>query len=226
MIREKLKAVKRSVIGKKVKLLRKQGLLPCNVYGKKIDSTVLQVDYKDLNSVFKKVGETGLVDLKIDGEEKVRPVLIHEVQRHPVSSLLLHADFYQVDLKEKIKALIPVIAEDESPAVTEKKGVLLHVLSEVEVESLPTDLPERFIVSLAKLKELDEAILVKDLSYEANKITILTNPEEIIFKIGAMAKEEEVVKPAEEAAVETPAEGESAETPAETPSEEKKEEKS
>ncbi len=226
MIREKLKAVKRSVIGKKVKLLRKQGLLPCNVYGKKIDSTVLQVDYKDLNSVFKKVGETGLVDLKIDGEEKVRPVLIHEVQRHPVSSLLLHADFYQVDLKEKIKALIPVIAEDEAPAVAEKKGVLLHVLSEVEVESLPTDLPERFVVSLAKLKELDESILVKDLSYEANKITILTNPEEIIFKIGAMAKEEEVVKPAEEAAVETPAEGESAETPAETPSEEKKEEKS
>ena len=101
-----LKAEKRTIEGRKVKNLRKEGTLPGNVYGKKIKSQAVQVNLKDFEKTYKEIGETGLLTLSVGSEE--RPVLIHNLQLNPISDEPVHVDFLQVDLNEKVEADIPV----------------------------------------------------------------------------------------------------------------------
>src|SRR5205085_1500195 len=110
-------------------------LMPANIYGKDLPSTPLQVKLQDFENTFKEVGETGLVDIQVDG--KIRPVLIKNLQMNYRTHTPLHVDFYQVNLKEKTKAMIPLVIVGEAKAVTDKVGLLLQTLSEVEVEALP-----------------------------------------------------------------------------------------
>ncbi|MCL5675994.1 MAG: 50S ribosomal protein L25 [Patescibacteria group bacterium] len=236
----KLAVAKRTISGKKVKKLRKEGIIPANIYGKKTKSLSVGVSGKEFLKVFREAGETGLVELFVEGEKEARPVLIHNLQKHPVSGQVLHADFYQVDLTQKVKANIPVEEKGEAGAVSENKGVLLHVLEEIEVEALPQDLPEHIEVDVTALSEVDQEILVKDLAVDKSKIEVLTKDSEIVFKIGPLItreQEEEIkaqeAKKAAEAAEKTvvesgaaPAAGEASkaeEKPAEAkPQEEKK----
>lgn len=229
MDRPEIKAEKRTVTGRKVKSLRSKGILPANVYGKDIASTALQLPIKEFLAVYDKVGETGLVDLKVDGE--VKPVLITNLHLHPVTDAPLHADFRQVDLREKIQAAIPVELVGEPPADKSGVGILVQQLNEIEVEALPANLPEKFTVDVSKLENVDDAIAVKELSVNRSKITVITNEEQIVVKIEPLAAEE-----AATVAEKAPAEGEEApageggtpveggEQPSETPTEEKKEE--
>ncbi|MCL4354315.1 50S ribosomal protein L25 [Patescibacteria group bacterium] len=200
MQREKLKVEKRTIVGKKVKKLRREGLLPTNVYGKELKSEATQLPMKEFIEVFKKAHETGLVDLQLDG--KTLPVLIHNVQFNPKTDEPVHADFFKVNLKEKIAANIPVIPVGEPAAVTEKVGILLHPLAEIEVEALPTDLPEKIEVNVEGLKAIDDQIAVEQIKVPAG-VTILTEPSEVVFKIGELVtKETEELAAAEEAAAE------------------------
>jgi large subunit ribosomal protein L25 len=194
-----LKVEKRKVLGKKVKKLRKEGILPANIYGKNVKSLAVQVSLKEFLPVYKKVGETGIVEVMVEGEKAPRHALIHNVQKDPVSDQPLHADFHQVSLTEKITASIPVELVGESPAVAQKLGVLIQPLSEVEVEALPTELPEQFTVDISGLKEVDQAITVGDLKPPAG-VKILTFEKEILVKINPPTKEEVSPPPAEEAA--------------------------
>ena len=175
---------------------------------------------KDFQKVLKEVGETGLVYLLVDGEAKERPILFHNIQRDPVKNHVLHIDLYQVDLKEKITSKVPVLVVNEAKAVTDKIGVLLQPLSEVEIEALPTDLPEKIEIDVSKLTAIDEALFVKDLLVDLTKVTVLTNQEETVVKIGPLiTKEMEEQLAAEKAAAEAaaaPAEGEIV-TPTENP---------
>src|SRR5690348_15603151 len=107
-----LTGLKRDIIGRKVKKLRKKGELPATVYGKKIHSVSLSVSKDAFMSVYKEAGETGLIELSIDGD--IRPVLVNTVQIDPVSSIPLHIEFHQVDLKEKVHAKVPVELAGES----------------------------------------------------------------------------------------------------------------
>jgi len=200
-IKEKitLKVEKREILGKKVKKLRREGILPASIYGKNVKSLAVQLYLKDFLPVYKKVGETGIIELNLVGEEKPRHVLIHNVQMDPVSDNPLHVDFRQVLLTERITATIPVELVGESPAVAQKLGVLIQTLSEVEVEALPTDLPEQFTVDVSSLKEVDQAITVGDLKPPAG-VKILTSEKEILVKINPPTKEEVSPPPAEEAA--------------------------
>jgi large subunit ribosomal protein L25 len=196
--KEKVKLVveKRKVTGKKVKILRRDGLLPANIYGKKIKSLAVQLAVKDFLPVFKEAGETGLVELKIVGEEKTRPVLIHNVQFHSVNDDPLHADFYQVDLKEKVTTKVPVELIGEAPAVKEKIGILIQPLNEVEVEALPSDLPEKIEVNISDLKAVDDIVSIDKVKVMAG-VKILTDQKEILAKIEPPAKEE-ITPPPEE----------------------------
>src|SRR5687767_7663355 len=110
-----LKVEKRDVLGKAVKKLRRDGIVPGNVYGKDIKSQAVQLPLKDFQTVFNEVHETGLIDLNLGAE--VIPVLIHNVAMNVKTSTPLHADFFKVNLKEKITAKIPVIAVGEPKAV-------------------------------------------------------------------------------------------------------------
>ena len=183
MDRLSLHAEERKVLGKKVKNLRKDGILPAHVFGKGVEGESVSVIAKDFLKVFKTAGETGLIDLKI-GAEKVRPVLIREVSYNPVSGDLIHIDFYQVNLSEKVKVSVPIVQIGEQPeSVHLGETIVLQTLNEVEVEALPADLPENIEVDITSLKNVDDAITVGQLSVDKEKITIHADPEEIVVKL-------------------------------------------
>ncbi len=219
-----LETEKRKITGGKVKALRQEGLLPANIYGKSIKSLSVQADLTVVEKIFNEVGETGLVNLKVKGEKKDRPVLFHNPQFHPVTDSLLHIDFYQVDLTQKVSADVSIETDGQSPAVDQGKGILVQFLNEIEVEALPADLPEKFIIDLSKLESVDDTITIGDLKASA-KVKINAEKDQVVAKI--TAQQEEVVEaPVEtgeeatetEATTETPAEGEGSE---EKPAEEK-----
>ena len=200
MNKHTLKVTKREIAGKKVRKLRREGILPCNIYGRDIASEAVQVPFVEFEKVYKETGETGLLYLDLGGKQ--RPVLIHNVQLDYVSQKPIHADFYQVNLKEKVKTMVPVVLTGEAAAVTEKVGTLLQTLNEIEVEALPTDLPEKFEIDITKLAAVDDQITVEDLPKESG-VEILTEPTQTIVKIS------ELVEPEPEPVVEeAPAEGE------------------
>lgn len=236
MKKHTLAATKRDTLGRKVKKLRAAGQIPATVYGKNVKSASIAVALDRFAKTYADAGETGLVELSVGGD--VRPVLIHTVQKDPVTGAILHVEFHQVDLKENVHANIPFLIVGESPAVTEKKGVLLTILDEVEAEALPTDLVENIEVHVEGLAHVDDEVKIKDLKIPTG-ITVLSNAELTVVKIGPLVtKEAEAEAAAEEAAkaaaateAAPPAEGEPAPTtegekPAEKkeePTEEKKE---
>ncbi len=206
MIKISLKSKKRELFGRKVKRLRKLGLIPANVFGNKIKSHSITVDAKEFAEIFKKAGETQIIDL----DEK--SVLVSNLQIDPVSGQIIHIDFRQVDLKEKIEAKVPVELIGESPAEKQNLGTVVQQIHEIEVEALPSDLPEKIVVDATVLTEVDQAIYVKDLKVSKD-VEIKTDIELIVVKVEPPTKEEvvEVAPVAVEGEVpegEKPAEGE------------------
>lgn len=225
----KLSAQKREIVGRKVKKLRKEGLIPANVYGKKTKSISISLKKEDFEEVYREAGETGVVKLTIEGEKEERPVLIQNPQKHPLTEESLHVDLRQIILTEKVKAQIPVEIEGEAPAAQQKIGILIQTVSEIEVEALPMDLPEKFVVDVSKLANVGDEIKVKDLSIDRNKVELKVENELVVVKIDPLAAEEVAPAPVAEEAVaegETPAEGEAI-SPSDKPEEkqEPKEEK-
>lgn len=221
-----IKAEKRTIVGKQVKKLRKQGLLPVSVFGKDVKSEALSVPVKEFMTIFNKAGETGLVELGYEG--KTQHVLISHVQIHPLSRLPLHAELHAVKLTDKIKANVPVHIEGEAPVVKDGIGVILQTLNEVEVEALPANLPESITVNVEALSEVGQQIKVADLKV-SKEVEILTDREETVVNVGAAVSEDTAKEvAAEEAAkaAEATTEGEAAPAAAGTPEakpEEKKE---
>lgn len=225
-----LKAEPRKIEGRKVKTLRKTGIVPANVFGKKIKSQSVQVSLKEFSQVYKEVGETGIIELALGSEKK--PVLVHDVQVNPKTEEVLHVDFHQVDLKEKIEADVPVELFGESPAEKQALGTVVQYVNEIKVEALPTDLPEKITVDVSELAEVDQAIYVKDLKIDRSKVEVKNEAEEIVAKVEPPQKEEVIAPPpapegevpaegAEPAEGETPTDGEAAQ--GEAPKEESKE---
>jgi large subunit ribosomal protein L25 len=228
MKRPQLKADERTVLGKKVKKLRREGFLPGNVYGKGLNSYALQVKLSDFENVYKEAGETGLVDLSYDGKSK--PVLIKNLQQNYATRTLLHVDFYQVNLKEKVKATVPVVLTGEPKAVTDKVGLLLQTQADVEIEALPDKLPENIEISVEQLTEIGEQITVADLK-APDDVAILTDPAQTVAKIVEPVVEEPEPEPeeaaeGEEGAEVAPAEGETAEGESESQPQEGSEDES
>jgi large subunit ribosomal protein L25 len=186
-----LKAEERKTLGRKVKRLREKNILPANIYGKGVDSIAIKIDRIDFEKVFKEAGETGLVEIAIGS--KKRPTLVHGVQYDPVTDEILHVDFRQVDLKEKVIATVPIDAIGESPAEKRGVGTAVFYLDEVEVEALPSDLPEKFEVDVSGLEEVDQSLQIKDLPVDKSKIEIKADAEEIVVKVEPPREEEEEV---------------------------------
>ena len=190
MDRIPLKATDRTVLGKKVKHLRNDGQLPGHVFGNIKEVEHVSVPVADFIRVFKQAGETGLVDLKI-GEDRVRPVMIKEVDIDPVKDDILHIGFYAVNLKEKVTVPVPLILIGEGPeSVKLGETVVLQTMGEVEVEALPTDLIENIEVNIEVLKVIGDAITVADLNYDRSTLTVLAEPEEVVVKLDDAVTEE------------------------------------
>ena len=185
-----LAAEVRTLTGRKVNKLRKEGIIPVSMYGHGFEPMTLQAKEQEIDAIFEEVGESGLVDVMVDG--KKYPVLFKNPQYHPISGYLMHLDLHKVNLKEKITATVPVEFIGESPAV--KLGnVLVEVTTEVEVEALPTELPEKFEVDLGKLETLENMITVADLSLPQG-VEMKTALDQVIVKVEE-PKEEVIEEP-------------------------------
>lgn len=205
MDRLSLQAQERTILGKKVKKIRKDGKLPGHVYGKGIATEVVSVDGKTFLKTFKEAGETGLIDLKV-GEGKAKPVLIRGVQYDPTSGELIHIDFYQVNLSQKIKAPVPLTLIGEQPeSVKLGEAIILQTLNEVEIEALPADLVEKIEVDITSLKNIDDAITVSQLMFDRSKLAVAADNDSIVVKL-APAVTEEMKKQMEEEAAQAAAE--------------------
>jgi len=256
---------KREVLGKKVKKIREQDLIPAELYGRGFDNVHLSVSIKEFEQVLKEAGKSAVVNLVIlnDSEESPRdpsaspqddggdvqddgeirtsgvpedtrcprtgviasdseaisvPVLIHGIQRHPVTDAILAVDFYKVRLDEEVEATVPVELIGESLAVKEKEGVLLQILSEITVKALPNAIPRSFEIDISSLVDIDQSIHVSDLKVEKD-VEIINEPEAVIATIQEKMTEEEEEKLEEEAGdvseveVEGEKKGESEESP-------------
>ncbi|MDR3581797.1 MAG: 50S ribosomal protein L25 [Candidatus Pacebacteria bacterium] len=152
----------RTIIGKQVKSLRNEGLIPAELYGHGTKNEHLTVSAKEFNKVFKTAGSSTMVMLDLGKEKK--SAMIHDIYRDSVKGDIMHVDFYQVRMDEKITARVPIEFVGESPAVKEKNAVINHSLSEVEVEAFPQDIPHAIVVDLGVLTDFDQSIYVKDLA--------------------------------------------------------------
>ena len=137
------------------------GLIPAELYGHGVKNVHLSVPAKEFGKVFKEAGETTIITLHV-GKEK-HSVMIHEVLRDRVMSNIVHVDFYEVRIDEKIRAHVPVEFIGESPAVKEFSAIINKAISEIEVEAFPQDLPHAFVIDLALLDAIDKSVYVKDL---------------------------------------------------------------
>ncbi len=183
---------KREILGKKVSTLRAGGLIPAELYGRDRKNIHLSVPSKEFIQVFKEAGESTIVNL-ILGNEKL-PVLVNDVVINPLDDTVMHIDFYQVRMDEKITASIPLEFMGEAPAVKEKIGVLVKAMQEVEVEALPADLPHDFKIDLGGLTDVGMSIYVRDIKVP-ERVKLLVEPETVIATVIEQAKEEEVIKP-------------------------------
>lgn len=196
---QKIAVRPRTVLGKKVGRLRRDGRLPGVVYGGHADSVPVDIDQHDFELGYRRWGQTTLLSLQgLDGGEV--PALISNVARSPRTGRMIHVDFARVSLTEKTHAEVPLHFTGESPAVRSGDAVLIHALDHVRIEAFPQDIPHRIDVDLSPLQQLDDAIYVRDLVIDTQTVEILNDPDELVVKAGAVRVETEA--PAAAAAAE------------------------
>jgi large subunit ribosomal protein L25 len=207
-----LRAEPRSIVGKKVRFLRRQGIVPGNVYGH-TSSAAIQVAARDVEQTIHRAGKTNLVTLAVAGGEPTT-VLVKGWQRHPYKGDLLHVDFYRVMMTETLRMDVPIRLSGEAPAVKLTGGTPFQTLATLSVECLPSDIPESIEVDISGLAEDDASIYVRDLATPSG-VTILTDVDEMIVKImppTIQREEEEAAEGEAVAAGEAPAEASSDES--------------
>jgi large subunit ribosomal protein L25 len=215
-----LKVDNREILGKKVKYLRRRGITPVHVFGHGIESLALQCDTKELERVLSQAGQTRLINLKLAKEEMARTVMVREFDRDWRRGELVHVDFYQVKMEEKIRLEIPVVLVGEAPALKSKTNMLEHALGTLTVECLPAKIPNSLEVDISSLTEPDQAIRVKDVLLDKD-IAVLNNPDLVVVKISSRPVEK-VEEKVVEAVLAAEVEREAAEAPKEAAREERK----
>lgn len=182
-----IEATPRTVLGKKVRALRRDGILPANVYGNGVESTAIQINSHDFQRVFPHLSNTTLIDLKI-GKKKAQKTLLKAYQFNPTSGTVTHADFFVVNMREKMKADVAVVLIGEPKDNSD--SVITQHLSTISVEALPADLPASFNVDISGLYDIGDGVKVSDLQIPEG-VTILTDPDESIVSATAAQKVEE-----------------------------------
>ena len=207
--RPTLAAVPREIVGKHVARLRRDGQLPAVVYGHGVASSSVTIDAHDFELLRRKTGPNALVDLSVDGK-KADPVLIHDVQVHPVTHRPLHVDLFLVRMTEELTVDVPLVATGVSPAIENEGGTLLHAIESVRIRALPDHLPQSIEYSIDSLVDFDAAVHVRDLTIP-DDVTLLTDADEIVATVQAPRVEVEEPTAAELEAAEGEA-GEGEET--------------
>lgn len=179
---ERYAVAARSEFGKRSKRLRREGVLPANVYGRGLESVAVQLPRRGAEALLAEHGLNALIEIAVEGEDGQRPVVVRSVQRHPLTRELQHLDFYQVDLARTMQAQVPVTLTGEAPAVHTYQGILITGLDHVAVEALPADIPSHVELSVDGLDELDAQLTVADLRV-AEGVRVLTEPGIMLARI-------------------------------------------
>jgi large subunit ribosomal protein L25 len=205
--RIELKIEDRQVTGKKVRFLRNKGVVPVHLFGHNLPSLVLQGDATNLGKAIAHAGHTRLINLKIGQDAKTHVVMVKEVQKNPIKGNLLHVDFYEVNMAEKIKVEVPIALVGESPALKIRENMLNQTLSSLHIECLPDKMPDKIEVDISMIKEVDQSIHVRDVKIPG--ITIMNDGDVQIAKVSLRPVEvvEEKVAAVVAAEGATPAEG-------------------
>jgi large subunit ribosomal protein L25 len=189
---QRLTATKRTVTGKQVGQLRRAGHLPAVVYGPTIQPVAIQINAREAARVFRRVHGAQLIDLDVEGT--THKVLVHDLQRNSLRGDYVHADFYAVDMTRPIRVRLPIRLTGSSFAVTGLSGVLVRGLTEIEVECLPADLITDVSTDISVLKEIGQAVLIKDLVLPAT-IKVLSDLHDLVARVTYQAKEEDLSTP-------------------------------
>lgn len=178
-----LNAKTRDSLGKASRRLRHEGLLPAVLYGHRTKGFNLQLDAREFDRVFARVGRTSLIDLVID-DGRSHKVLVKEIQHSPRRHNVVHVDFHQVSLREKLQVEVPITVTGLPGPVDAGDADVLQVLHSLKVECLPTDIPDVIDVDINGLKEIDEGIRVGDLQLPQG-VSVAEDPEEMVVKLTA-----------------------------------------
>lgn len=178
---QNLSLSRRTVTGKKVKQLRKQGILPVHMYGSGIDSQSLQAEAGELRRILPRVGTNIPVSVAVDGSDDENICFVREVQRHPVTEDLLHVDFIRVDITQTISAEVPITLIGSAPA-TQQGGTLLQPLTSLLVEALPMNIPASVEADVSGLDDFEKSIVVSDIVV-ADNVTVLTDSDEFVARV-------------------------------------------
>lgn len=188
--RVQLKAEKRELFGHKVGRLRRAGILPATVYGHRVVPQSIQVDAHSMREVMKRAGTTQLIDLMID-DQPARPVLIRQTTVDHKRNTVIHVEFFQANLRERITTHVPIHFVGESQAVKDG-GIMLHVLDRVDIESLPQDVPDGGLeVDVSQIQEINGTITAGDIALPPT-VTLVTPADEVVAKVNPPVAEEVV----------------------------------
>ena len=199
----------RQVVGKKVKTLRRDGVVPVHYYGKGVESLTLQASGATLRKVVTEAGANIPVEVVVEGSSESDICFVREVQWHPVNGTLLHVDFMHVDVTERVTAEVPVVLTGQSEAVRELGGVIIQPFQTLPVDALPLNMPESITVDITPLQMFGDAVRVGDLEVEED-IEILRDDDDLLVTVQEPRIEEEPVAEEEELEGEELAEGEEA----------------
>ena len=172
----------RIITGKKVKQLRRQGVIPVHLYGADIQPSNLQIDGRALNRLLPQVGTNIPVSIEVEDQEMENICFVREVQRHPVTDEVIHVDFLRVDVTRTVSAEVPLALTGVSPAVTQMAGTLLQNIQSLSIEALPMDMPAEVPVDISVLIDFDTTLLVGDIEVPGN-VTVLNDPEETLVRV-------------------------------------------
>jgi len=191
--RIKLDLADRTVTGKKVNRLRREGLLPATVYGKGVGPFTVQLNARTFSDAYRRAGRTGLIDLAIPGQSAVS-VFVNTLQRHPVTRAIQHVDFLAVDLRVEVTVEVPLHIVGEPELVRRGDAILNQPLTALAVHALPADIPQFIEVDISGLDSMDKSIHVSDITL-TSKGTIVTPADELVVSLTpARVEEEEVVE--------------------------------
>ena len=199
-----LTAQVREAKGRKAKKLVREGLLPANLFGAKTESIALSLPLKEVLATYNEAGDTQVVYLKIEGETKDRPVLFDEIQLDPIRNCMIHCALRQINLKEKVQVAVPVELIGENKIAG---AVVVLVKDEIEVEALPTDLPEKFEIDISQLTEIGQGVNFAELAYDRDKVKLLIEEDQLDNPVVILQEVKEEVESEE---TEATAEGETA----------------
>lgn len=178
---ETLALSQRSVLGKKVKRLRRQDITPAHMYGSGIEAQALQGDGAALRRLLPRVGTNIPVSVQVEGSDAENICFVREVQRHPVTEDVLHIDFIRVDVTQTISAEVPITLTGVAPA-TQQGGTLLQPLTTLLVEALPMNIPASIEADVSGLDDFEKSIVVSDIAVAGN-VTVLTDSDEFVARV-------------------------------------------